>query len=746
MADLDAHSSAMREAANAAWDRDWNSAIANYRKAVQIMPEDSQALAGLALSLMESGKSEEALRYYEKVSQLVPGDPLPYEKTATIYEGMGRKSDAAKKYIAVAEIYFQRKDVNRAVPYWQIAAELDPDLPQPHMRLAVLFEQNPNTLPQAITEYLELARILHSFGKAANAEQALQRASKLDPLNSDVRNAMADFKRGAPIQRAQRSGAPVKRPGTGPLPTHDDEDFIPEPTEGEPSRAPMEEASRHAMTLLADMIWSGEVPANAQTPLLQAIDFHQIGDVEGALGAYASAFQAGLDTPALRLNLGLLYHHTRRMRDAIGQLSQAVAHPDYAVAANLAMGLAYLDSDEMQRAAHHLVTALHSADQMLNSQVDTGGYERLLSSLEGLGSDQLTEISKALANILNDTLWRQKLSGTFAGYAAQGKDTYVPDLIELLVEGGRPEIAEAMERIQMFVTRNMLRLAMEEAHFALERSPDYLPAHRSIADILVKEGRTQEAATKINLVANTYLLRGNPEKAADLFAEVIQLWPADLGARERVIEMLKQQGRVNEVMKQYEELGDLFYRLRADPDRAVGIYDEALAYGQKNNSDSGPRVGILKSLADIESQRLNWREAMAAYEEIAQLAPDDAEAATALIDLHFRMGNSERAIRALDNHMRYMVTHGHTDEVVTTLEEQARRHPDEPALRQRLADVYQQQRRYAEAIAQLDALGELYLDAGRKQDAVASIRKIISMNPPDMEGYRQLLEQLEGSL
>jgi tetratricopeptide (TPR) repeat protein len=247
------------------------------------------------------------------------------------------------------------------------------------------------------------------------------------------------------------------------------------------------------------------------------------------------------------------------------------------------------------------------------------------------------------------------------------------------------------------------------------------------------------------LLANSYLLRGNADKAADLFAEVIQLWPADLGARERVIDMLIQQGRVNEVVRHYQDLGDLFYKLRADPDRAIEIYEQALDYAKKNNADSGPRVAILKSLADIESQRLNSREAMAAYEEIAQLAPDDEVAAMALIDLHFRMGNSERAVRALDNYMRYCVTHGNTDVVVTTLEEQARRHPDEPALRQRLADVYQQQRRFAESIAQLDALGEMYLDAGRKPDAVATIRKIISMNPPDMEGYRELLEQLEGA-
>jgi cytochrome c-type biogenesis protein CcmH/NrfG len=93
--------------------------------------------------------------------------------------------------------------------------------------------------------------------------------------------------------------------------------------------------------------------------------------------------------------------------------------------------------------------------------------------------------------------------------------------------------------------------------------------------------------------------------------------------------------------------------------------------------------------------------------------------------------------------MRYCVTNGHTDRIVTTLEDQVRKHSDETGLRQRLADVYRQQRRVPEAIAQLDALGELYLDAGRKADAAGAIRKIISLNPPDVDGYQQLLAQLE---
>lgn len=732
----------MREAANAAWDRDWQRAISEYQRAVEAVPDDSQALAGLALSLMEAGYSDRALAAYEQVSKLVPSDPLPYEKIAQILEAVGRDQDAAKKYTAVAEIYFARKDLTRAIPYWQKAAELEPDLPQPHMRLAVVFERDPKTHGAAVYEYVDLARLLQQHGQGPKAEQALERARRLDPLNADVRNALDDLKRGNVLQRPQHRVAPeIKLPQTGGLNADPFEDQEERP----PERTPLEEAGRNAMSFMADLIFSGEVPSAAQAHLMNAINSHQLGEVEPAIQAYVKAIEAGLNHPGLHLALGLLYQKARRNRDAIPHLSRVVGVPDYAFHGNLALGMAYLAETDFLRSAQYLVTTLQMADREVNPQYDEAGYMRLVGGLDAQGRDYLMEISKSLVAVLNDRNWREKLGSSFAGYAAQGNTNYVPDLIELMIEGGRPEIAQAMERAGTYLNRNMLRMAMEEIYFALQRSPDYLPAHVAVAELLAKEGRTQEAAYKLNLVANTYLLRGNAEKAADLYAEVLDLWPADVAARERVIDMLKSQGRGNEALHHYQELGDLYYRLRADPDQAVRIYREALSYAQRQEADAAPRLTLLKSLADIESQRLNWRDALNAYEHIIELAPDDHEAVMSLIDLHFRVAQPDRAIRTLDNYMRYCLAHGETGRIVVTLEEQVRRHPDEIALRHRLADVYQQQKRLSDAIQQMDALGELYLDAGRKSDAVDTIRRIIAMNPPDMEGYRQLLEQLESS-
>ncbi|MCC6905699.1 MAG: tetratricopeptide repeat protein, partial [Anaerolineae bacterium] len=72
-------------------------------------------------------------------------------------------------------------------------------------------------------------------------------------------------------------------------------------------------------------------------------------------------------------------------------------------------------------------------------------------------------------------------------------------------------------------------------------------------------------------------------------------------------------------------------------------------------------------------------------------------------------------------------------------------HPDEIQLRQRLAQVYQHQGRTTDAVAQLDALGEMLLDAGDYATAAQTIRKIISMNPPDVAQYQELLEQINAS-
>ncbi len=44
-----------------------------------------------------------------------------------------------------------------------------------------------------------------------------------------------------------------------------------------------------------------------------------------------------------------------------------------------------------------------------------------------------------------------------------------------------------------------------------------------------------------------------------------------------------------------------------------------------------------------------------------------------------------------------------------------------------------------------DALGEIQLDAGQTKDAIATIQTIVDLDPPNIEGYHDLLRNLKDS-
>lgn len=110
-----------------------------------------------------------------------------------------------------------------------------------------------------------------------------------------------------------------------------------------------------------------------------------------------------------------------------------------------------------------------------------------------------------------------------------------------------------------------------------------------------------------------------------------------------------------------------------------------------------------------------------------------------------RLGQEEAAAEALDRHLDNQVRGGRGVEALAYLEELAREHPGKQALHNRLAEAYRAAGRTADAIAQYDALGEVQLDAGQIGEAIQTIRTIISLEPPGLEGYQELLRNLEAS-
>jgi tetratricopeptide (TPR) repeat protein len=244
-------------------------------------------------------------------------------------------------------------------------------------------------------------------------------------------------------------------------------------------------------------------------------------------------------------------------------------------------------------------------------------------------------------------------------------------------------------------------------------------------------------------MADSYRIRGDIARATKVVEDILRLSPLDTTVRGALIEMLNEQGRMEDALKQYLELADTYYQL-TDLNTAYSTYAEALRLAQRSAVDRAWSVRVLHYMGDIDMQRLALREAQRVYEQIKTLAPDDEKGRASLVELHFRMGNPQSALAELDGYIKYVLGQpGGAARATAIVEELLGNRPDDPALMVRLARLYQDQGRKGNAIAQYDRLGELYLNAGEKTEAIKAIQTLLALGPDNAAEYQQLLAQLQ---
>src|SRR5690606_2463672 len=94
-------------------------------------------------------------------------------------------------------------------------------------------------------------------------------------------------------------------------------------------------------------------------------------------------------------------------------------------------------------------------------------------------------------------------------------------------------------------------------------------------------------------------VRGETARAVRMLRRISQLLPTDLTVRQRIIDMLVAQGKTEEALTEYTNLADLFYRL-ADLEKARQVYVDALKLAQKSTENRSWGVEILMKVADID--------------------------------------------------------------------------------------------------------------------------------------------------
>jgi len=759
---------AMNDGHSAAWDQEWARAAAAYRKALEIIPDHPKALNSLGLALYQLGSFDEALQLYLQVARIAPDDPVSLEKVAQLSERTGNLKIAIEAAMKAGDLFLNQRDPDKAIENWVRVTNLNPEHALAHSRLAQVHEKLGHA-QQAVTEYLAIASLLQRAGDADRTNQLVAKALQLMPQSVEARQALTLLKTGQLLPKPLRG-----KGSTGPIRMAQVKQLN-QPKEAFLGMDPVAEARQKAMTQLAELLfdYSDESPAAEQRRgltaivkgtgqlamqkaeqtkvvlhLSQAIDAQTNGRDAQAAEELERASDAGFKHASLFFNLGMLRAQTERLESALRYLQSSVKHHEYALGSRLLLGEVQYRKGKMREAALEYLEALKQADSMTVPAEQADEIRQLYEPLIEIQQRQDDEdAQRRLCDNVRSLLmipdWREQLQRIRSQMPKSETGVPIP-LAEVILQAQSSTVLESINVINQLARAGNLRSAMDEAYDAVQHAPTYLPLHTLIGDLLVQEGRTEDAIIKYGVVAHAYGVRGEVAQATKLLRRIIQLAPLDLAARTRLIDQLLARGQTDEGINEYIELADIYYRL-AELDMARKTYTTALRVIQQGNANRDWNVQILRRMADIDLQRLDWKQALRIFEQIRTLRPDDETVRKQLVELNLRMGLQEKALDELQSFLTYLESNDKAENAIAFLGDLIKDHDDQPLLNRALAEQLHRAGRTEEAIRQLDALGDTLMEAGRKREAVEVINQIILMNPPNAEDYRQLLYQMQTS-
>lgn len=738
---------AIRNGLDLAWDGDWEGALEAYELAMAEMPDDPAVHSHAGLACFELKRYEQALEAYTRASQLAPKDPAPWARIAEIHEAMGQRHAAADALVSMAVVHQGWRDWTQAIEAYQRATKLYPDHLPARRALAQIYVQVDQ--PQhAVQEYLNLAQAFERHGQSDNALEQCRRALEIDPKHPTARALSKALQRGESIDKF-RAAPPTIEEGASPV------DMARDKALEELAGIPFEEAQAEPLAPPEEPK-TGVAPAPRAKPALsrpqidslvaKAIDLQTRGMVDEAIAGYTQVIDAGVDRPAAHFNLGLLYQQRFRFEAAIGEFKKAVHHPQYALGSHFAMGECYKVLGRIDDALEHFVEVLKIVDL---GTVERDQADDLIHLYDALADSYLAKgdpkralsFTNSLVDFLSSKGWEDKAREARQRLDSMSDEGVTMSLAEFLASPGADAILTAMSLSQEYVRRGAFTAATEVCYEAIEAAPTYMPLHLRLAEIFAQGERIEDAVAKYQIVADLYIVREEPRQAIGVYKRILRLQPMDVVVRSRLIDLLISTGEIDQALEQYLSLADAYQTL-AQADKALEKCTEALRLAPRASNETEWQVRLLRYMSDIHVRRADWQSATQLHVQIVTRVPDDERARLNLIDLYYKLGKGKEADRETVALTDYYHARGEDNRALALLEEAVRLQPHQMPLRARMARAYIDAGMRDQAIQELDALGELQLDAGLRKQAMATVRFIISLNPKNVDAYRQLLAQL----
>jgi len=449
----------------------------------------------------------------------------------------------------------------------------------------------------------------------------------------------------------------------------------------------------------------------------------------------------------LHFNLGLLHRERGQLNEAIHFLELAAEDTQYTPSAYFALGDTYYATNELDMAVKHLVEAIRAIDVQTVSGHRTyelsQSYEVFADNfLAQSDSDKIRQFISSTQNFFSSPSWEQKVYDARMRMNSLSEEENTMSLAEFLETPETEVMVTTLALTTEYLRQNFLMTASEECLRAIQRVPSFLPLHARLAEIMLKQNRTDDAINKYLYIAKVYQMRNQPEQSVNVYQKVLKIAPMDVTVRAKLIDMYTSFGNNEEALDQYLVLADSYYQL-AQVDRALEKYNEAIRLADSLETPNSWKIEALTRIADIFNQRFEWSRAADALTQLLAISPNNERVMRQLVELYLKQNKTAPAIAKLDD-LLALYQRKKPVAALDLLQDLVEYYPNNLLLRQRLAVALVQNNRIEDAIAEYDALGEMQLENGLRDEAIQTVQAIINLGPKDIEGYRRLLAQIGG--
>jgi tetratricopeptide (TPR) repeat protein len=634
---------AMEQSREAARQSRWDDALKNAIRAAQEFPKDPDARTAVAVALLNTGKIDKAQPLFEELRNGDPENIFYLGYLVQCHERSGNRAQAIATLATIAEVHQKQRRPAKVVETLRELLRLKPDADDQRMRLARTL-QEANAPRDASIEYLALARRLLEAQKLDDAAQNAETALRLDGTSREAKELLGAIReamsRAANLPAGSSAAPASSSQGSGDLRANlagmtgalRSQQFAAEKLVADALAKQEAGDSDGAIDGYARAIEMGMERADvfyslgllyqergdqaAAVPLLTRAS----ADAEYALSAHfalGSAYEALGQLPQAANE----YEQTIRLVDleSIGKAESEDLIAMYESAANIYSQIgdiaragslystlaSFLGSKRWgrDRAAEFTQKARELTERNMFAKLRTMGTGALtpqsgVESLPPTVDEQMPQSWGKIRPITDflrtdkadlDEVNQQRAAIPFtpadplkelSNLPPAPKQTFAP-ATPLETRGLSDEVGRWVIASGKYLDQGLLEASLDACHETIRLNMEYLPIHLRMGEVFERQGRPEEALTKYQLLIDTFRVRGEPEKAIDVYFRFIGLSPDTVNARSKLADLLKNAGRNDEAADQLAQVASTYFRL-GQTNKALEEYRRLLQWAPKN--------------------------------------------------------------------------------------------------------------------------------------------------------------------